>query len=103
MFCSSLPFLMKSLYAAITFLPLLSFSMGASVERALLIKSISRNAIASISWSGLIALLGMVSSSATAALFLSLARVSCPPAGGDKAAGLFGSCEPKPCSDIACS
>ena len=100
---SSLPFLMKSLYAAITLLPLLSFSMGASVESALLIKSISRNAIARISWSLFTALLGMVSLSATAALFSALARVSCQPAGGDEAAELFDSCEPKPCSAPACS
>ena len=95
MFRSSLPFLMKSLYAAITLLPLLSFLAGASVESALLIKSISRNATARISSSVLTGVLGKVSSSATAALFWALAR-SCQPAGGD-------SCEPKPCSAPACS
>ncbi len=103
MFPSSLPFLMKSLYAAITLLPLLSFSTGSFVESALLIKPISRNATARISWSVLIALLGMVSSSATAAPFWALARVSCRPAGSDETAGSFGSCEPKSCSAPACS
>ena len=98
---SSLPFLMKSLYAAITWLPLLSFLMGALKESALLIKSISRIATDRMSWSVLTALLEMVSSSATAALFWALARVSCFFAGGDEVDGRFSSCEPKPCSALA--
>ncbi len=103
MFRSSLPFLMKSLYAAITWLPLLSFLTGALKESALLIKSISCIAAARISWSVLTALLGMVSSSATAALSMALARVLCVFAGGDEAASLFDSCEAEPCSAPACS
>ena len=98
---SFLPFFMKSLYAAITFLPFLSSVEGASVESALFIKSISRNATDRISWSVLTASLELVSSSA--ASFWPLARVSCQPAGGDEAADLSGSCEPKPCSAPACS
>ena len=91
---------MKSLYAAITLLPLLSFLKGAFVESALLISLISRNATSKISWSVLTALQERVSPSATAALSVALARVLC--AGGDEAAGNLGSCEPQPSSAPAC-